>query len=150
MISRAPIPRMQICLPNITFLKGEAVTDVDTKAASVTLSSGDSLSYEKLLLATGATPVIPPVSGLEDVPHHVLRTLDDAMTLRSALENKHTALVIGAGLIGMHAAENLAKIGVEVTVVEALPHVLPHIHLDALLTEGLLDQRGTTLIKVLG
>jgi phenylglyoxylate dehydrogenase epsilon subunit len=122
---------------NVTFLKGEGVTTVDTKAGSVRLSSGESLSYEKLLLATGATPVIPPVTGLDDVPHHVLRTLDDATKLRNALENKHTALVIGAGLIGMHAAENLAKIGVEVTMVEALPHVLPEYF----------DEDGASLIQ---
>ena len=122
---------------NVSFLKGETVTAVDVKAGSVTLSSGDNLGYEKLLLATGSTPVIPPVTGLEDVPHHVLRTLDDAMKLRSALENKRTALVIGAGLIGMHAAENLAKIGVEVTVVEALPYVLPQYF----------DEDGASLIQ---
>jgi phenylglyoxylate dehydrogenase epsilon subunit len=122
---------------NVTFLKGEGVTTVDTKAQSVKLSSGESLSYEKLLLATGATPVLPPITGLEDVPHHVLRTLDDAMKLRTALENKRTALVVGAGLIGMHAAENLAKIGVEVTMVEALPHVLP----------DYFDEDGASLIQ---
>jgi len=122
---------------NVTFLKGETVTTVDTKAQSVRLSSGESLSYEKLLLATGATPLLPPVTGLEDEPHHVLRTLDDAMKLRTALENKHTALVVGAGLIGMHAAENLAKIGVDVTMVEALPHVLP----------DYFDEDGASLIQ---
>jgi phenylglyoxylate dehydrogenase epsilon subunit len=122
---------------NVTFLKGETVTTVDTKAHSVRLSSGENLSYEKLLLATGATPVLPPVTGLEDEPHHVLRTLDDAMKLRTALENKHTALVVGAGLIGMHAAENLAKIGVDVTIVEALPHVLP----------DYFDEDGASLIQ---
>lgn len=122
---------------NVTFLKGEGVTRVDTKAHSVRLSSGESLSYEKLLLATGATPVLPPVTGLEDVPYHVLRTLDDAIKLRNALENKQTALVVGAGLIGMHAAENLAKIGVDVTIVEALPHVLP----------DYFDEDGASLIQ---
>jgi phenylglyoxylate dehydrogenase epsilon subunit len=122
---------------NVTFLKGETVTTLDTKARSVSLSSGESLSYEKLLLATGATPVLPPVTGLEDEPPYVLRTLDDAMKLRTALENKHTALVVGAGLIGMHAAENMAKIGVNVTMVEALPHVLP----------DYFDEDGASLIQ---
>ena len=122
---------------NVTLLRGESVTTLDAKDHSVRLSSGDSLSYEKLLLATGAVPVLPHVSGLENVPHHVLRTLEDAMKLRKNLENKRRALVIGAGLIGMHAAENLAKIGVEVTIVEAMPHVLP----------DYFDEDGATLIQ---
>lgn len=133
---------------NLNFIRGESVTAIDTKADTVKLSSGDSLGYEKLLLATGATPVIPPITGLEDVPYHVLRTMDDAVRLRSALENKHTALVIGAGLIGMHVAENLAKNGVQVTVVEALSHVLP-VYFDeegASLIQGIFREKGIKMI----
>jgi len=110
---------------DVTFIKGDVLTAVDTETHCVALSSGKSLKYDKLLLATGATPVLPPVAGLDDVPHHVLRTLDDALKLRSTLADKRSALVIGAGLIGMHAAENLAKAGLDVTIVEALPQVLP-------------------------
>jgi phenylglyoxylate dehydrogenase epsilon subunit len=59
------------------------------------------------------------------VHHHVLRTLEDALALQSKIRKGGNAVVMGAGLIGLHAAENLAKAGMEVTVVEALSQVLP-------------------------
>jgi phenylglyoxylate dehydrogenase epsilon subunit len=98
---------------------------VDSTTHTVTLATGKTLEYEKLLLATGAAPSLPPVEGLGKVSYHVLRTLEDALRLRRAVEQNGSALVLGAGLIGMHAAENMARGGVQVTVVEALPHVLP-------------------------
>ena len=110
----------------VIFRSGAEVTDVNTADHRVTLKSGEQLGYDKLLLATGAAPVLPPVEGLgEEVPHNVLRTLDDAMALRSAGAGGGSVIVLGAGLIGMHAAENLAEGGMQVTVVEALGQVLP-------------------------
>jgi phenylglyoxylate dehydrogenase epsilon subunit len=88
-------------------------------------SSGEKIEYEKMLLATGAAPKRPPVKGLEAVPHHVLRTLEDALNLRSGIRKDGMAVVLGAGLIGLHAAENLAKGGMRVVVVEALSQALP-------------------------
>ena len=85
----------------------------------------ETVKYEKLLLATGASPAVPPIEGMEETPYHVLRTLDDASGLRSACRDGKSAIVLGAGLIGMHAAENLTKAGMQVTVVEALGQVLP-------------------------
>jgi phenylglyoxylate dehydrogenase epsilon subunit len=110
---------------NLNFMKGIALTDVNCAAHSVKMSSGETIEYEKLLLATGATPALPSIPGLAEVPYHVLRTLDDALHLKNAMDGKHSAIVIGAGLIGMHAAENLVKTGMEVRIVEALPQVLP-------------------------
>jgi len=90
----------------------------------VRLEDGEEIAFSKLLLATGAVPALPEIPGLKDARFHVLRTLCDAVALRNALPNTRRALVLGGGLIGMHAAENLAKGGVEVTVVEMQPHVL--------------------------
>lgn len=104
---------------------GVRVTDLDTAGHSVSLESGETVKYEKLLLATGASPARPPIEGLEGVPYHVLRTLDDASLLRQACKEGRSAVVLGAGLIGMHAAENLAKCGMQTAVVEALEQVLP-------------------------
>ena len=77
----------------------------------------------RLLIATGATPALPPVRGLADIPFHVLRSMDDAIELRNAIGHAKSAIV-GAGLIGMHAAENMAKAGVTVSVIELQRHVL--------------------------
>jgi phenylglyoxylate dehydrogenase epsilon subunit len=90
----------------------------------VHLASGETWQYDRLLIATGAAPVMPPVRGLADVAFHVLRSLDDAIALRGAIGEARSAIVLGAGLIGMHAAENMAKAGMSVTVVELQPHAL--------------------------
>jgi len=110
---------------SIAFKPGTKIVAVEGRSRQVVLQSGEKMEYEKLLLATGAAPNRPPVQGLEAVPHHVLRTLEDALTLRSKIRKNATAVVLGAGLIGLHAAENLARGGMRVIVVEALSQVLP-------------------------
>jgi phenylglyoxylate dehydrogenase epsilon subunit len=109
---------------NVNYLKGAAVTAIAAADKRVSLASGEQIAYEKLLLATGAAPQLPPVPGLDTVDFHVLRSLDDALRLRDALTGTRQAIVLGAGLVGMHAAENLAKAGAQVTVVEMQPTVL--------------------------
>ncbi len=109
----------------IEFVPGAAITGIDTGERVARVESGDEWQYEKLLLATGAAPAIPPISGLAGVPYHVLRTMDDALGLRAGAKQARSAVVLGGGLIGMHAAENLARAGLEVTVVEMQPQVLP-------------------------
>jgi phenylglyoxylate dehydrogenase epsilon subunit len=109
----------------ITFKRGAKAVKADPSSHTVTLQSGETIGYEKLLLATGAEPTLPPIPGLQNARFHVLRTLDDARQLRHAAQTARSAIVLGAGLIGMHAAENLAKAGLRVTIVEALPQVLP-------------------------
>ena len=91
----------------------------------VRLAGGDEIGYKTLLVASGAKPVVPAIPGLDRVRYHVLRTLDDAIALRDAIEGARRAVVLGAGLVGMHAAENLAHAGASVTIVEREAHVLP-------------------------
>lgn len=108
----------------VTYLKGAAVTGISVSDNRVSLSDGTQIGYEKMLLATGAAPQLPPIPGLDSVSFHVLRSLDDAVRLRESLGQARQAVVLGAGLVGMHAAENLAKAGAQVTVVEMQPTVL--------------------------
>lgn len=108
----------------IAFVPGATVVSVDPAQSSLRLASGETWGYDRLLLATGAAPMLPPVRGLPDVSFHVLRSMDDAVKLRQAIGTAKTAIVLGAGLIGMHAAENMAKAGIAVTVVEVKPHAL--------------------------
>jgi len=108
----------------VNYLRGAKVRKVNAGRNAVELADGSEISFDKLLLATGAAPMLPPIPGLADLKFHVLRTLADALALRDALARIKRALVLGGGLIGMHAAENLAKGGVEVSVVELQPHVL--------------------------
>jgi phenylglyoxylate dehydrogenase epsilon subunit len=108
----------------VNYLRGARVQKVNAGANAVKLADGREIGFDKLLLATGAAPMLPPIPGLAGLKFHVLRTLADALALREALPRAKRALVLGGGLIGMHAAENLAKGGVAVSVVELQPHVL--------------------------
>lgn len=108
----------------IAFVRDATVTALTPAQSRLRLASGETWEYDRLLIATGAAPAMPPVRGLTDIPFHVLRSLDDAIGLRQAIGRAKSAIVLGAGLIGMHAAENMAKAGVTVTVVELQPHAL--------------------------
>ncbi len=109
----------------IDLVCGDPIGAIDTSAQQVTLESGQQWRYEKLLLATGADPQIPPIPGLGDCSFHTLRTMDQAIALRQQAASARTALVLGAGLIGMHASENLSRAGLEVSLVERCDQVLP-------------------------
>ena len=102
---------------NVQFMPGSNVVAVNPAETTVALQSGETIRYEKLLLATGADAAIPPFPGIDTVSYQVVRTLDDALKLRKSIQNAKSAIVIGAGLIAMHTAENLARAGLEVTMV---------------------------------
>ncbi len=102
----------------VAYRPNAALVGLDAAANVARLADGTALGFDKLLLATGATPVIPPIPGIDAVDYHVLRTLDDALRLREAAPRARRAVVLGAGLVGMHAAENLVKAGASVTIVE--------------------------------
>ena len=84
-------------------------------------------SYDKLILSPGAKPFVPTIEGLAEAKNaYTLRTVPDLDEIMAALD-KHPkeAVVIGAGFIGLEMAENLSKRGLQVTIVEKAPHVLP-------------------------
>ena len=83
--------------------------------------------YDKLVLAVGASPVKPPIEGVDLRNVFFLRTPEDAVALREAAESSevHRAVVVGGGYIGLEAAENLAARGIRTTVLEMAPQILP-------------------------
>ena len=84
-------------------------------------------SYDKLILSPGAKPFVPAIDGLAEAKNaYTLRNVPDLDEIMAALD-KHPkeAVVIGAGFIGLEMAENLSKRGLQVTIVEKAPHVLP-------------------------
>ena len=89
-------------------------------------TTGDPLSYDALVVASGADPVRPPVPGLDMDHVFTIRSLDEAVGLRRLLASRtvRRAVVVGAGYIGLETAEALVCAGVDVNVVEALPRVL--------------------------
>lgn len=93
------------------------------------LTSGrtETLAYDKLVIATGARPYMPPIDGVDLKGVYRLYTLEEADELRHAVESGaiKRAVLVGAGLIGMETAEALVARGVEVTVVEMMDHIVP-------------------------
>ena len=112
------------------------VTDIDAKnkIVSVTdLKTGTSFteSYDKLILSPGAKPVLPDFY-TENERTFTLRTVEDALKIRAFVEQNRpkTAAVIGGGFIGLEMAENLAKLGIETTIVQYGNHLLPTVDYD--------------------
>ena len=105
------------------------VTGLDADRKVVTVNTPDGvaeLDYDALVLAPGARAVVPPIPGIDSPRVRTLRTVDDALALRGGVEGgARDAVVLGAGFIGLEAAEALAHQGLNVTIVELAPHVLP-------------------------
>ena len=104
----------------------EAVS-VDAAAKTVTFAGGEVVSYDKLVIATGAVPFVPNVAGTDLPGVFTMRTPDDAIGLRSYVDDNkcRSAVVVGAGFIGLEIAENLLAKGLKVTVVDMAPQVMP-------------------------
>ncbi len=110
-------------------VRTEAVR-IDRSAKTVTvrdLSNGaeSTQRYDKLVVATGARPVVPSVPGIGAEGVHYLRTVEDGIALKRRVAVGRKALIVGGGFIGLELAEALAESGVKVTLCEALPRLLP-------------------------
>lgn len=81
--------------------------------------------YDRLLIATGSTPTVPKIKGLDTVPYHTLATLDDARRIKNEAKSARKVTIIGAGFVGLEIAFSLYKDGREVTIIEKAPRVLP-------------------------
>ncbi|MGF7405468.1 FAD-dependent oxidoreductase [Lactococcus lactis] len=118
---------------NLEVRENSKVTAIDSEGKKVTVvSNGESYveSYDKLILSPGAKPLIPQIKGLNQATNvFSLRNIPDVDKIMAYLKDKapQSATIIGAGFIGLEMAENLAKRGLSVTIVEKAPHVLPTI-----------------------
>lgn len=104
---------------------GARVCAILPNERAVILETGERLSYDKLLLATGASSARPPIAGLDGPGVFGLRTLDDAMGLKAAAEKGGRAVVIGGGRIGVKTALALRHLDIPVTIVEMLQWIIP-------------------------
>lgn len=101
-------------------------TRIDTAARFVNLDSGGTLAYDRLVIATGAAARQLPIPALQEHAY-VLRTWADAQSLRAALKSARSAVVIGAGVLGLEIAATMCSLGVDVDVIDAAPHALGRI-----------------------
>jgi len=108
----------------IDLVLGTALEGIDTAARTVRLGGGRVLPWDRLLLAVGGTPIVPPAEGLAEHEYFTFTTLDDAKRLAAHVSAGSRAVVVGGGLIGISVAEALVKLGVAVTIVELAPQVL--------------------------
>jgi 3-phenylpropionate/trans-cinnamate dioxygenase ferredoxin reductase subunit len=100
---------------------------IDRTGKTVTLLGGITLPYNHLIIATGSKARPFPVPGADRVPHHLLRTLDDAEALKNALRPGHRIGLIGAGYVGLEVAASARYLGCEVTVFERESRILARV-----------------------
>ena len=119
-----PLRRQDFYLEHdIELIRGVSVDSIDVKSRTATLSTGESKTFDKLLVATGADPITLPLPGANSTHVHYLRTLGDSNSIIEAAKFAKRAVVIGSSFIGLEVAASLRARGVEVDVVglEAVP-----------------------------
>lgn len=122
----------------VTPLLGKRAASMDPEKKSVTLTSGENIPYDKLLVAAGSRPFLPPTEGQETVTKaFTFMNLDSALALEQALTPESRVLIVGAGLIGLKCAEGIARRVNTITVVDMADRILPSI----------LDEAGSTLVQ---
>jgi NAD(P)H-nitrite reductase large subunit len=143
---------------NIQALTGRTATSLNLSDRYVTLDKGDHVNFEKLLIATGGKPFVPKIEGSDKDGVFTFTTLSDAEHMLSKLEKAESAVVIGAGLIGVSVTEALVKRGLKVTMVELQDKILSLI-LDPTASEmvenvirkaGVTIATGKTVKKIVG
>ncbi|MFG0582308.1 nitrite reductase large subunit NirB [Pseudomonas sp. zjy_9] len=100
------------------------VLEIDRATCEVITAKGR-FTYDKLVLATGSYPFVPPIEGAEGDARLVYRTLDDLDAIRAAAQGKRRGVVVGGGLLGLEAANALKSLGLEAHVVEFAPRLMP-------------------------
>jgi nitrite reductase (NADH) large subunit len=109
----------------IRLFSGVRILSIDVAARTLALDSRGSLNFGKLLLATGAVPIVPPFEGAGKAGLFTLRTLDDAKKIVSYSLGRKSILLIGGGALGLEAGYALRKRGLGVKVVEFFDRLLP-------------------------
>lgn len=101
------------------------VTGIDKAAKTVTTQAGEVFPYDKLVLATGSYPFVPPMPGKDRENCFVYRTIEDLDAIKAAAEKCKVGLVVGGGLLGLEAANALKQLGLKTHVIEFAPQLMP-------------------------
>ena len=122
---------------NIDIRLGSAVTKIHPRSREIELEKGRRESYDKLLIANGASSFIPPIKGAGQGGIFTLRNLDDAQAIIEYLQSHRRVAVLGGGLLGLEIARAIRSRGAEVEVLEFFDRLLPR----------QLDAQGATLLR---
>lgn len=110
----------------------DQVDDIDRKNQSVTLANGEQINYETLVLATGSTPIRPPIPGIELQGIHLLRQVTDVQAILADIETSERIGIVGGGYIGLEAAASIRSMGKSVAVVEMEDRLLKRVATESL------------------
>ena len=123
----------------IELLLGDPVVAVDRERRLVRTAADAELPYDRLVLATGSSPFVPPVAGRDRPGVFVYRTLEDLAAIDAWARRPETTtgVVVGGGLLGLEAANALQTLGLSTHVVEVAPHLMP----------AQLDEGGAAVLK---
>jgi nitrite reductase (NADH) large subunit len=104
---------------------GDKVVAIDRDAKTVTSANGVVVAYDKLVLATGSYPFVPPIKGKDTAGTFVYRTIDDLEAMSAYAANCKTGVVVGGGLLGLECANAVKNMGLTTHVVEFAPRLMP-------------------------
>jgi nitrite reductase (NADH) large subunit len=108
----------------VQYLVNDKVVSIDKAAKTIKTESGRVEAYDKLILATGSYPFVPPIPG-KDQPHClVYRTIEDLEDIMASAKQSKIGVVVGGGLLGLEAANALKNLGLETHVVEFAPRLM--------------------------
>jgi nitrite reductase (NADH) large subunit len=110
---------------NIQIYIGDMAQHIDRNAKIITSANGVTVNYDKVVLATGSYPFVPPIKGKEAKGTFVYRTIEDLEAMSTYAKHSKVGVVIGGGLLGLECANALKNMGLETHVVEFAPRLMP-------------------------
>ncbi|WP_152753227.1 NAD(P)/FAD-dependent oxidoreductase [Clostridium estertheticum] len=110
---------------NVKILINTKVVSIDSNSHEVSLSNGSNLSYDKLLIANGASNNVPPIDGIGMNGVYTLRGLNDALNIKEKLNENTNVIILGGGILGLEMAFILHQHNIKVTIVELCPRLMP-------------------------
>ncbi|MDC0602742.1 nitrite reductase large subunit NirB [Aliiglaciecola sp.] len=108
----------------VAFKTNARVTQIDKQAKIVTIESDEQFGYDKLVMATGSYPFVPPIPGNEQPHCLVYRTIEDLEAISASASESKVGVVVGGGLLGLEAANALKQAGLQTHVVEFAPQLM--------------------------
>lgn len=133
---------------NISLRLNTKVEKIDAKNKTLVLSRGEEIGYDRLIVASGSSSLIPNVTGKDKKGVYAIRSLNDVESLNSFIRDKKKGIIVGGGLLGLEAAWTLKQSGYDITVVEFFPRLLPRQSDEegSLILKEIIESKGIKLV----